>query len=128
MDSIFNNLLTNSLDAFNRDDFNGNTRLINITFKLMPEKQLLSITYSDNGPGLIAGIVEPDKIFSPFFTTKKNGIGIGLWIVKSILYDYNGRINIMNTGPGFVVDIIIPTYYISIPTINLDKVNAKPKK
>lgn len=51
----------------------------------------IEITVSDNGPGLDPALGE--HIFDPFVTTKKNGQGLGLALVKKLVGDMGGRIS-----------------------------------
>ena len=50
------------------------------------------ISVADNGTGMSAEII--DKIFIPFFSTKKNGSGIGLSLSKQIMMLHKGNIQI----------------------------------
>jgi signal transduction histidine kinase len=55
------------------------------------------ISVSDNGPG-----IEPeamDKIFVPFFTTKKEGSGIGLSLSRQIMRQHGGSLSVFS-DPG----------------------------
>ena len=57
----------------------------------------LAVTVSDNGPG-----INPDvkhRIFEPFFSTKPSGIGLGLPLVKRIVEDHNGHVEV-ESFPG----------------------------
>jgi signal transduction histidine kinase len=49
-----------------------------------------TIQIMDNGPGILPDVL--DKIFIPFFTTKKNGSGIGLSLSRQILRLHGGTI------------------------------------
>ena len=50
------------------------------------------------------------RIFEPFFTTKGTGSGLGLDISRSIIWDYDGRIDIESApGHGTTVRIWLPT-------------------
>ena len=55
------------------------------------------IEVADNGPGIAANFL--DKIFIPFFTTKKEGSGIGLSLCRQIMRLHNGSISIESV-PG----------------------------
>jgi two-component system, NtrC family, nitrogen regulation sensor histidine kinase NtrY len=55
------------------------------------------IEVSDNGPGIAEDIL--DKVFIPFFTTKKEGSGIGLSLSRQIMRLHNGTITVMSV-PG----------------------------
>jgi signal transduction histidine kinase len=44
----------------------------------------------DNGPGIARA--SRDRVFRPFFTTKRNGTGLGLALVQKIVVFHNGRI------------------------------------
>jgi len=50
----------------------------------------IEIRISDNGPGVDAALA--DQIFEPFVSSKKNGQGLGLALVKKLVRDMNGRI------------------------------------
>ncbi|XOK60288.1 ATP-binding protein [Paenibacillus elgii] len=110
-DSIFNNLISNSLTAFRREDA-GNER--RITIELSQVNQEIIINYFDSGPGLSEDISEPYRIFDPLYTTKRDkagkeiGTGLGMWIVKSTVEHYNGLIKITQIRPGFSLQFVFP--------------------
>jgi len=113
LDSIFNNLIANSVDAFNRPDASS-VRKIEFRFEY-DIKTGINIVYEDSGPGLEEDIVDPNKIFLPFVSTKRDehtgeqiGTGLGMWITKSVIDDYNGSIRLTKTRPGFQVNINLP--------------------
>lgn len=61
------------------------------------EKNKVRIDVTDNGTGIPADVL--DKIFIPFYTTKKQGSGIGLSLSKQILRQHGGSIRV-NSQPG----------------------------
>src|SRR5258706_1257475 len=110
LDSIFNNLLLNSMDAFYRKDSGPMRRIIISAYE---EEKGIAIIYEDSGPGLLSDIKKPDQIFEPFFTTKRRGdeeigIGLGMWIVKTTIEQYNGYIEILQARKNFKVKIFFP--------------------
>lgn len=115
LDGIFNNLITNSVDAYKRKDA-GDLREIKLSFAFNPlEANGISVIYQDFGPGLLEEISEPNKIFQPFFTTKRDektgekiGTGLGMWIVKSTVDEYSGDVEILQARPNFKVKITLP--------------------
>jgi two-component system nitrogen regulation sensor histidine kinase NtrY len=56
-------------------------------------KTLIEVT--DNGPGIDKGALE--KVFIPFYTTKKNGTGIGLALARQIMLQHGGNITVRST-------------------------------
>lgn len=111
-DSIFYNLLSNSIEAFirSRDD---STREIEVTLKTT-EKSIIC-TYKDNGPGLSSDIANPNDIFQPLFTTKRSastgeeiGTGLGMYLVKLIADDYDARITLLTPAKGFGIQFVFP--------------------
>ena len=70
------------------------------------KKNSLSINISENGVGIKKDFLE--KIFLPFFSTKKRGSGIGLFIVKKIIDDHEGSIDIESSGGITSLKIILP--------------------
>jgi two-component system, NtrC family, nitrogen regulation sensor histidine kinase NtrY len=82
MEQVIINLLTNSMYALEDTE----TREITISAELKEKRVYLIITDSGNG-------IEPeieDKIFLPFFTTRKDGAGIGLTLSKNIIEAHGG--------------------------------------
>jgi len=65
------------------------------------------INFIDNGEGIKEDILK--KIWTPFFTSKDSGTGLGLGIVKNIIEAHNGTITISNAKPdGTNVEMILP--------------------
>jgi signal transduction histidine kinase len=55
------------------------------------------------------GVEDPEKVFEAFFTTKENGMGMGLAICRSIIEAHEGRLWVAaNEGPGATVCFTIP--------------------
>lgn len=81
------NLISNSFDAMD-DVASGKRKLAIIAKKTNDDK--LEIMISDTGKGLNA--VDADKIFDPFYTTKSDGLGMGLSISKTIIEAHLGRL------------------------------------
>lgn len=76
------NLLINAMQAAEKN--------VHIQIKLYQEKQNAMIEIHDNGPGIPQAAI--DKIFDPFFTQRKGGIGLGLAVVKKIIEAHQGKI------------------------------------
>lgn len=60
-----------------------------ISVEVVDEHDGLAIFFSDNGPGINPEIA--NEIFNPYFSTKPDGIGLGLAIIGEIMADYNGE-------------------------------------
>ena len=74
----------------------------------MPTGDYLQITISDNGTGIQAN--DMDKVFDPYFTTKKDAKGLGLTIAYSVIEQHHGHIEIHSTSTGTSVRLILPAY------------------
>lgn len=114
-DSIFNNLLVNSIDAFTILKIN---RAREIKIKAKSTNKEIIIDYYDNGPGLSDDILDPNKIFEPLFTTRRNpftgeeeGTGLGMWLVKSIVSENEGTLKLLFPDIGFGIRMIFPIKY-----------------
>jgi signal transduction histidine kinase len=68
----------------------------------------LELTVSDTGSGLAAEAVP--RLFESFFTTKAEGLGLGLSIVRSIVAAHGGRVTAENNrnGPGATFRVLLP--------------------
>ncbi len=65
------------------------------------------VTISDTGVGL--PLNNPEEIFEPYFTTKPNGVGLGLTITKESIIKMDGSISVENHSLGggrFLVSIL----------------------
>lgn len=114
-DSIFYNLMSNSIEAFIRMK-EDRERIIEITVEIT--ERAIVCSYHDNGPGLSKDIVTPNDIFQPLFTTKRSastgeevGTGLGMWLVKLIAEDNDARIVLLTPNEGFGLQIIFPIKY-----------------
>ena len=66
--------------------------------------QIEAESVEDNGKGILPDVLE--RIFVPFFTTKKNGSGIGLSLCKQIVMNHGGEISVESEdGRGTAVEI-----------------------
>jgi len=71
------------------------------------EKKFVEILVRDNGTGIQPDKIE--KIFSPFFTTKKGGTGLGLAIAYKLIKENGGRIAVKSeVGKGTEFSILLP--------------------
>ena len=71
-----------------------------------PTKKRARITIADQGSGMDKATL--DRIFEPFFSTKKRGTGLGLAIVKQIVEQHDGTINVESEpekGTRFAIDL-----------------------
>ncbi len=115
LDSIFNNLLVNTIEAFVISKIN---RPRQIKLKIVQTSKGITIDYHDNGPGLSKDITEPEKIFEPLFTTRRNqytgeeeGTGLGMWLIKSIVNENDGKVQLLYPEIGFGLRISFPVKY-----------------
>jgi len=86
LDQALINLLRNASDALKK------VKGAEVKIKaFMDSQQRVVLEVSDNGPGIEKDLV--DKIFVPFFTTKKEGSGVGLTLVRYIILSHGGAIS-----------------------------------
>jgi two-component system, NtrC family, nitrogen regulation sensor histidine kinase NtrY len=71
-----------------------------------PDTGDLRLEVADDGPGIPRE--DRDRLFLPYFSTKKRGTGLGLAIVHRIVSDHGGRIRVEDNRPRgarFVIDL-----------------------
>jgi signal transduction histidine kinase len=77
--------------------------------RITPEKRNdhVWISFSDNGPGIEEPVLQ--KIFSPFFTTRSEGSGLGLALCKKYVDILDGKIEVKSQlGQGSTFTVILP--------------------
>ena len=88
------NLSKNAVEAMAHTD---REKTLTISTEPQGDNQIVT-TISDTGPGIAPDLIP--HIFEPFFSTKKNGTGIGLAICRSIIEAHSGRISASNRESG----------------------------
>jgi signal transduction histidine kinase len=91
----FSNLARNALEAC--AGANTSPRIV-LAGKVDPVHRTIRVTVSDNGPGIAPAA--RDRLFRPFFTTKREGTGLGLALVQKILVMHNGRVTAGDAPDG----------------------------
>ena len=67
---------------------------------------MLEIRVTDNGPGIDAG--RRERIFEPFYTTRSDGTGLGLPVVRSVVEAHGGHIELAPRLAGTAFRICLP--------------------
>lgn len=88
IEQVLLNLLRNSIEAMSCLPKNVG-RVLSVKTHINLQKQL-QVTVQDNGPGVQSG--QMDHVFTPFYTTKKTGMGLGLSISRSIIETHGGTL------------------------------------
>jgi signal transduction histidine kinase len=100
---VFLNILLNAVQATPE---NGEILIASRSFAKNPEETLLQIEIRDTGPGIPPQ--ELEHIFTPFYTTKTQGSGLGLSISHQIVEEHHGYIEVQSqigSGTAFTVNL-----------------------
>lgn len=101
LQQVLLNIILNAVDAMP----GGGILAIRTLFD--PPSESVEIAISDTGKGIEPGMEE--KIFQPFYTTKRKGTGLGLAICKQLIEQHGGTISAgANPGGGTVFRIVLP--------------------
>lgn len=101
---VFLNLLMNAIDAVCEE-----VKQRTITVHTVVDYDYISIIISNNGPNINSD--EAKIIFEPFYTTKKLGTGIGLFVCKNIVEKHNGIIQFQSHDH-------LTTFQIKLPIVS----------
>jgi two-component system, NtrC family, nitrogen regulation sensor histidine kinase NtrY len=96
------NLVDNAAEAL-RDSI---VREISVSTALVASRDAIEITIADTGHGVTRELKE--KLFLPYFSTKKRGTGLGLSIVSRIVEDHHGSIRVEENSPvgaRFIIEL-----------------------
>jgi two-component system, NtrC family, nitrogen regulation sensor histidine kinase NtrY len=107
------NLVDNAAEAMQ----GSMVREIHISTSLVASRDAVELVIADTGHGVTQELKE--KLFLPYFSTKKRGTGLGLAIVNRIIEDHHGSIRVEENKPvgtRFVVELPVVTESIPAPT------------
>jgi signal transduction histidine kinase len=96
------NILTNAKDAFVQNDTSNRKVLINID----ESNDKLIAMFTDNAGGIDPMLLS--KVFDPYFTTRPQGTGLGLYMTKMIIENMNGSVKVENTSNGARFSLTVP--------------------
>jgi len=100
IEQVLINLILNAIDATE----NSETPEVKVSASKNLKGQIV-LQVADNGSGIPEEIL--DKIFVPFFTTKKNGSGVGLSLGKQIMLLHKGKIQVKSSeGKGALISLV----------------------
>ena len=103
------NLVDNAVDALEnelRTSSNGRKGVIGVQTEHDRQAGVVRLIVRDNGPGIVPA--DGEKLFMPYFSTKRRGSGLGLAIVRRIVVEHGGSIKVganEPTGTTFTVEL-----------------------
>lgn len=101
------NLLGNGIEAM--EAIESGACEVTVSTGLIPEGEI-EIRVYDSGPGIPAEM--KDRLFTPFFTAKPSGVGMGLAVCRSIVERHGGRIwAAEGNGPGASFHVVLPSLH-----------------
>jgi signal transduction histidine kinase len=105
LQQVILNLIMNAVDAMN--SVKTRERVLQLRSAIDGSDGVL-VSVEDSGPGIDPKNI--DHIFDSFFTTKSQGMGLGLFLCRSIIEDHGGRIWATSSGPdhGAVFNVVLP--------------------
>jgi len=98
---VFLNLILNAVQSI------GSQGRIHVEMSYQAPDEIISIQISDTGPGIDQEHI--DKLFNPFFTTRHDAVGLGLFVTKQIVHRYGGSIRVESQkGSGSLFTVRFP--------------------
>ncbi|HXV63704.1 MAG TPA: ATP-binding protein, partial [Vicinamibacteria bacterium] len=97
---VFINIIDNAIEA------NSRKGRVEVSTHFDPDLQVARVEVADDGPGIPPA--DRDKLFMPYYSTKRRGSGLGLAIVKRIVAEHRGRVRIEENEPRgarFVIEL-----------------------
>ncbi|WP_138737974.1 PAS domain-containing sensor histidine kinase [Pseudomonas sp. FSL W7-0098] len=104
LEQVLLNLLRNAIDA-NNEQLPGQLSRIILQAQTL-DGATLQISVQDQGPGLSAG--ELEQLFTPFYTSKAEGLGLGLSMSRSIVEGFGGELNARPQTSGLLMCCCLP--------------------
>lgn len=103
LQQVLLNLITNAINSMANEDI---SRVLSIKSEVQDDGGVM-ISVADSGSGIASQDV--DRIFNPLFTTKSDGMGMGLSICRSIIEAHDGRLWVAENMPrGAIFQFVVP--------------------
>jgi len=100
------NLVDNACQAMTDEQATGNTDAV-LTVSTETESDRVIVSFADTGPGI--SLEAQEKIFEPLYSTKTFGVGLGLPLVKKIIEQHDGTIEVESAdGAGASLRLSFP--------------------
>ncbi len=97
------NLILNGCQAMSQ----GGRLSVSTSLKTRDGERQIAIRVRDSGPGIPAAQME--RIFTPFFTTRSEGVGMGLFVARRVMRAHSGDLTVQSrTGEGAVFEATLP--------------------
>lgn len=115
MKRVVANLVDNAAEALH----DSLVKEIQISSSLVISRDAVEITVADSGHGVTAELKE--KLFLPYFSTRKRGTGLGLAIVSRVIDEHHGSIRVEENRPvgtRFILELpVVPEAALAIPSV-----------
>lgn len=106
MEQMFLNLLINAADAITPD---GSVTLSTETCEQSNTQPAVRVAVCDTGSGIAPDVLP--NLFQPFYTTKRHGTGLGLYLAQRIINEHAGTIQVQSApGQGTRVEVTLPIH------------------
>ena len=102
---VFLNLIKNSIEAIQEKKQKDHNLQGKISVEIVRNNEYIVIKMLDNG----SGFNDIKNITKPYYTTKKDGTGLGLPIVSKIINEHSGDINFLKNPKGAQIEISLPS-------------------
>jgi two-component system sensor kinase FixL len=107
LEQVLLNLLLNAMDAVTSHGIQN--REIRVTIERRPPDAVF-ITVSDNGPGIPLELRK--RVFESFFSTKPDGMGLGLALSRTIAEAHGGSLTVVDSAsPGAAIRLMLPSLH-----------------
>jgi two-component system sensor histidine kinase DctS len=109
VEQVLLNLARNGMQAMDRPDITERLLLLQVRRLPEPERRWLEFAVTDRGPGIAPEVEQ--QLFTPFFTTKAEGMGLGLSLCRTVIEQHGGALRFAaHAAQGTVFSFTLPVY------------------